>query len=361
MAKIMVDTIGVSALRQSMASIDRQTDDCLAAISYVQNNIDMQTAAAEGIETRLRALQKRMQAQADKLAKYASYLAKVNDDFAAADRRISEDAKSVSYLADRVLIQSAADYQSKETLYTVSGQLDYEKMAELFAASAAITLGGPVLVGGLADILREQNIFAKQAGLQPAPVNNLYTKADVGKKVANINKKSYESYVVGNDGGYKYQCVSYARNRMVEKLGLNTNYTYRYGDAKDVAKKWMAEINKTKYKDENGKHYQIAPGKDGKNYKIQAYTDDKGSHIQADSFVCFGATKGNSAGHIVYVESVQMENGKKYVYYSEGGEGYHKAGTDGVLKRQLYDDFMTKHGKYTGCVTFTETSEKIKK
>lgn len=366
MAKIKVNTAGVTALRQNTLTMKSKADDCVQVISYVRKNIDMNTASTENIRAKLQSLQKRMQAQEDKLAKYAAFLTKVNDDFAAADRKIANQSKTVRYLMDQIISRSPL-FRTRETLDLSEGFASYVALAGLFAVPAANTLALSVPVGRLADLLKD--IFGKdkkpqptpvsipypkadvdKEEPQPAPVSNPYTKADKDKKVDDI--KNYDQYQTS------HQCVSYVRDRMKHKLNIDTNDTWGYGNGKDVAKKWLDWINNTKKgrkQNEDGTYYRIADTTDdsGRQYKIEAYTDDDGSNIQADSFVCFGKTKGNKYGHVLYVESVQMEGNTKYVYYSEGGGNYYGK-TDGILKRQTYDKFMEMDGGYTGCVTFTE-------
>ena len=346
MATIKVNTAGVAALRQNAITLKSKADDCVQVISYARENIDMNTASAENIQSRLQSLQKRMQAQEDKLAKYAGFLVKVNDDFTAADRGISQKAKSVTYLADKVLVLLAADYQSRQTLNIVSQQQDYAKAAALFTG-IALSIGiSPTWLEHLKEEMQKRLVefFAEME-----KAKNPYTKADAGKKVADFTTDFYDSYMNGNSGGYKHQCVSYVYNRVREKYNLGDMTGSSFG--KDVAATFKKWTDKGKSVNEDGTHYRVVKGGDGKKYKVQAYTDDKGEHIAADSWVSFNT--GTKAGHVVYVESVQMEDGKKYVYYSEGGTNYHKNGTDGELKRKSYTSFM-KLGTYSGCVSFTE-------
>ena len=354
MAKIKVNTTGISSLKSRATAVKKQADGCVSTISHVRTNIDMETASAGDIASRLQSLQKRMQAQEDKLEKYAAFLDRVNNDFAASDKKISRQAKNVQYLMDKFIVTSLV---AKKTKYSASTMQDLQKIIGLAAIFWPVIDFKP----GSAAWVQLHNLLSDGNGATTSGTTtsgaassaNPYTKKDSGTKVANFDK-GYDSYMNKNQGGYKYQCVSYVRNRMVEKLKIDTHDTYAYGDAKDVAKKWTKEINKTKYVDENGQHYQVAKTTDGKKYKVQAYTSDKGSHIQTNSFVCFGATKNNSDGHIVFVESVQEENGVKYVYYSEGGSNIHKRGKDGILIRKSYEEFMNMSGGYTGCVTFTQ-------
>lgn len=135
MSKIKVNTIGIAALRQNTIIIKSKADDCVQAISYVRRNIDMNTASAENIQARLQSLQKRMQAQEDKLAKYASFLTKVNDDFTAADRKIANQSKKVRYLLDQIISQSPF-FRTRETLDLSVGVAAHAALAGLFGLSA---------------------------------------------------------------------------------------------------------------------------------------------------------------------------------------------------------------------------------
>lgn len=152
MAKIRINTLGVVSLRQNTRTLKNKANDCVQTIAYVRNNIDMNTASAENIQSRLQALQKRMQVQEDKLAWYTSFLEKVNDDFAASDRKIANQSKKVRYLLDQIINRSLF-FRTRETLRLREGLTEYLALAGLFGLGAAGSLASsrylPVSIVGL--------------------------------------------------------------------------------------------------------------------------------------------------------------------------------------------------------------------
>lgn len=148
MAKIKVNTVGVSSLKSRARNIKNKADDCVDIVSYVRKNIDMEVASSEDIASRLRSLQKRMQAQEDKMAKYAAFLDRVNDDFIAADRRIAKQAKNVQYLLNRII--SLQDvFQTRQSIKDINSIQEVVKVAALF--------GIPVIGSALIPILTPQS------------------------------------------------------------------------------------------------------------------------------------------------------------------------------------------------------------
>lgn len=160
----------------------------------------------------------------------------------------------------------------------------------------------------------------------------------------NIYNTFYNSYMLGNLSGYKYQCVSYVYNRYREKFsfgpgqGVGFGVDYANGavdDASNVANEtetWNNGITTT----------------------VRTYKNDNGANIVRDSWVSFNTS--SQYGHIVYVEDVLTIDGTKYVYFSEGGSGYRKQGTDGKMKEFELSKFLNRHGvgNYIGTITFLE-------
>jgi len=166
----------------------------------------------------------------------------------------------------------------------------------------------------------------------------IYTKDDAGKKVTDLSRCSrYQK---------SGQCVAYAYDRAGEVLGVKEFFSSGASakDIPDSAKTWISENSKT---DLDGAVYRILNGENGQQYKVKSHAEDSGVSIQTNSWVTF---TGSEHGHVVFVESVQIENGKKYIYYSEGNWE-----PNGTLKRLAFDDFLTLGGKkysYQGCITF---------
>ncbi len=155
------------------------------------------------------------------------------------------------------------------------------------------------------------------------------------------NNKYFNSYNNGNLSGYKYQCVSYVYGRLEEKLGIDYNGSTNY--AKDAAVSNRMHNN------------AIISADNGKQYRVNVYEETSGEHIAANSWVSFGANSYSpTAGHIIYVEDVVVENCEKYVYFTHGGQSLHSSGNDGVLYKQKFSEFVNRPGGCVGVITFSE-------
>ena len=127
----------------------------------------------------------------------------------------------------------------------------------------------------------------------------------VGKRVANTS-----SY---NNSAAKGQCVWYVRGRASEKLGKTVgalgNANEMWYNAKSDSKLSATEEN---IKPNTVVSYKYGTGSAGQKY-----------------------------GHVIFIEDVVGDT----VYYTEGGSGYYKNGTDGVVKT------ATKQGILSGVNT----------
>ena len=134
--------------------------------------------------------------------------------------------------------------------------------------------------------------IAKQKGPTVASQIALSANYVPGRKVA--NSASY------NNDAAKGQCVWYVRGRAKEKLGVDTgaigNANEMYFNAKESARVSASAQN-------------IKPN------MIVSYSKGTGS-------------AGQTSGHVIFIEDVVGDT----VYYTEGGSGYYKSGTDGVVK-----------------------------
>ncbi len=149
-----------------------------------------------------------------------------------------------------------------------------------------------------ADVLSllNQKTEAKQ-GTGAAKGSGAYTP---GKRIADT--ASYH-----NDAA-KGQCVWYVRGRVTEKLGKDTR---AMGNANQM--------------------YYNAPAK----AKVTAAA----ANLRPDMIVSYRygtSSAGAKYGHVIYIEDVVGDT----VYYTEGGSGYYKNGTDGVVKTASRQDIM---------------------
>lgn len=114
----------------------------------------------------------------------------------------------------------------------------------------------------------------------------------VGKKVANTG--TYQNNAALG------QCVWYVRGRMKEKLGFDVG---SLGNANEM---W----------------YNAKPAA-----RVSAAAQNIRPNMLA-SYKTGTSAAGQKYGHVIYIEDVVGDT----VYYTEGGSGYHKNGTDGVIK-----------------------------
>lgn len=171
------------------------------------------------------------------------------------------------------------------------------------------------------------------------------SEALVGKKITTFPMPYYDSYLNGNLSGYKHQCVSYVYNRLREKHAFTTGLF-----SMNLAKNGVTHAKDYLKKNPSG----IIKCNNGMTITIRTYENDQGANIVPNSWVSFKYADASAAGHIVYVEDVQWINGIKYIYYSEGGSGFRKANTDGVMKKEELSKFIRMYGEgnYMGTITF---------
>ena len=91
--------------------------------------------------------------------------------------------------------------------------------------------------------------------------------------------------------------------------------------------------------------YDNAPA----NVKLTAKAENIKPNLIA-SYQYGTSTTGQWAGHVIYIEGVIGDT----VYYTEGGSGYHKNGTDGVLKTATKDQIINGTGIGSGLKGFID-------
>lgn len=122
----------------------------------------------------------------------------------------------------------------------------------------------------------------------------------VGTRVANT-----ANY---NNSAAKGQCVWYVRGRANEKLGKDTG---AIGNANEM---WY-------------------------NAKEDAKLSATSNNIKPNSIISYKYGSGNLGqkyGHVIFIEDVVGDT----VYYTEGGSGYYKNGTDGVVKTATKEQIL---------------------
>lgn len=371
MSQIKIDTEKLAAIRTTIQQQEQRMQSVSNSIQRIAGEMDLEVSTSREINERLSDLKAKTSTQNARLGDLAQILSKVSDTFSQTDKTIAQEARGTNYLMENAVFLSKSKGASISLL-----QNQFRLLTPLFGMTVAGVSTIPLAMNWLNSFIKKvsetassnssklippENTFTECVGdgctvtdpaPTPAPPVYPFSKADADRKirVADISSKFYEDgYTRPNGSGLYYQCTSYVYCRVREKYGLGALTGSNCG--KDVAATFKGWANKSSLVDADGSHYRLISGREGQ-HKVKAYTGDGGSKIISDSWVSF-SRRSNKAGHVVYVESVQIENGTKYVYYSEGGTGYHNAGTDGIIKRLPFDAFMHQSDyTYTGCVTF---------
>ena len=107
MAKIKMDPNRMGDLSTKIRSIKSKTNDCQSAVGTVINNLDWKVSSQSSIDTRLKKVQKRLQAQSGLMDGYIGALATVSDSLSAKDRNIKNMAKELLYMLDQMKFMAA--------------------------------------------------------------------------------------------------------------------------------------------------------------------------------------------------------------------------------------------------------------
>lgn len=179
-------------------------------------------------------------------------------------------------------------------------------------AGSTITVTGDAISGFYPVKYGKYSGYASSAFItftKPAGESSSDIASKVGKRIANV-------YTYPKGTSFIGECVWYVRGRVAEKLRINTGITgngcqwYAGAKARGISTGWT---------------------------------------VRSNSIACFGATKKNAYGHVIFVEEVVGNN----VYYTEANveEPYSDgkiSPLDGVLKVKSVSSFTS--GAYQGCI-----------
>lgn len=136
----------------------------------------------------------------------------------------------------------------------------------------------------------------------------------VGKTVAEIDSTYYTTDNISYKGGYKGQCTWYAYGRFYEVTGI------KLGTARH-AQNWLSD---------NASNSQVAVAYDAAAIKPKS----------------IAVRTSGKYGHVMFIENVTYNNGlPEYVYFTEcnaDGNGVYNAGSDCIVKKLSYSDFVSK-------------------
>ena len=134
MASILVQAVQIDSLRSKLSGVKSKSADIAANVAKVKGNLDWQVASSSGIDARLTSLQKRVQAQAEKMTQYAGFLSTVNSQFGAKDGELRNKAKDIIYRLGQVTAAMAALARDQ----IMSSHKTDEKLVRIAAAGALI-------------------------------------------------------------------------------------------------------------------------------------------------------------------------------------------------------------------------------
>ncbi len=195
----------------------------------------------------------------------------------------------------KVLENGSVSAKAKDFIQQATGlspTIDSQNLLQTFRGNSAggsnATAAAVAPENSVADKLKQ----APASSRAPVTDETGEFKNSVGKRVADTAKY--------NNSAAKGQCVWYVRGRAEEKLGIKLGS--------------MGNGNQMYY-----------------NAKKDAQLAATADNIKPNILVSYGkgtSSAGQKYGHVIFVEDVIGDT----VYYTEGGSGYYKNGTDGVVK-----------------------------
>jgi len=97
MPRIQVNSQEITALRQRLSEVQTACSNEVNNVERVRTNLGWQIASQQGIDDRLNAIQRRLQAQSELMGQYTNFLSTVNDRFNGTDKSLREQARDVLY------------------------------------------------------------------------------------------------------------------------------------------------------------------------------------------------------------------------------------------------------------------------
>ena len=163
MPKIKIDPNRMGDLSTKIRSINGKTNDCQSAVVTVVNNLDWKVSSQSSIDTRLKKVQKRLQAQAGLMDVYIGALATVSDSLSAKDRNVKNEAKKLLYMLDQLKFLAAPIKPGEKVNYKTD-----EKLNKIYAVNGLFVSStvAPLSIRGILEMLRKffEELFNKPSG-----------------------------------------------------------------------------------------------------------------------------------------------------------------------------------------------------
>lgn len=341
-------TISMAALsynyKDRLKKMGRKYESIASEVRQVRRSLDWKVSGGADIDSRLADVAKKLDKQQQAMERFAAAMDKTVNIYEDAEKRIKRKTKELTY----------------EIKGGVFGWLNYlaKKISEALARHVAAL---KALIDWLRDLFGwdtdSGTVTDWPDGWPGDPVGDTETsetpeehpeqgqtanepKYQVGQKVADLDGE----YFVG----YNKQCVSYAMKRMREMMGLPVDCMKKGWSFPDGGKS-MTEVFSKKIAKVGSDN--IIDG-----YSVNTYTSNLIDNLRPNSIASFNSAGSNGVdgghGHTLIIEDVVMENGKKYVYFSEGGKSVGEK--TGVIQRMDAEAFLKRGGGCNGLVTFSK-------
>jgi surface antigen len=222
---------------------------------------------------------------------------------AALYEKVAQYSEKVDYAADNY------DWSDRE----IAG------WANRLGVGAATLMGSAAVAGGTTVPATENNL--KEADLNSLFYYSINPKNPNSREIKEGGKNSLP-YREFHDTG-RMNCTFYCYGRAMEKLNLKlTEVSGNGGD-------WLVEAERAGIRE----------------------TSRDVSAIRSNCLAVFPPSEANEYGHVAFIEEVREEDGKKYVYVSEGNAG--SRSKDGKIRRVTYEEFLSQYGTPSGYI-FTD-------
>lgn len=139
MAKIRVDSSGISEIRAIMEQQAQTMHRVEQTIGQVLMNLDVQITATENIRQSLASLKSSSSKEREMLFGMSGALIRVNDEFKSTDHRLSEKARDVNYTLDYIIADAAAGFKEGIPLEILMKLIATGSLSTIFGLSTILT------------------------------------------------------------------------------------------------------------------------------------------------------------------------------------------------------------------------------
>lgn len=212
----------------------------------------------------------------------------------------------------------------------VNPHMDYQKLLDSDAVSDKV-----------------KGYISEATGLSPTIKNVV---SNVGNTVASGVKsyfanntaykpKSSSQTATSSDSSTTPTTIANGTGEFKDKVGQRITDTSKYNNG--AAKGQCVWYALGRASERNGKTITISGNGNSMYYQAKKGTQLSASpeNLKGNTLLCFNkgtSTAGQKYGHVIFIEDVVGDT----VYYTEGGSGYYKNGTDGVVKTATKEQIL---------------------